>query len=149
MQEGPPAPSSIVGLASWLLGRAASRGRALVAEALAAEGMKMWQHVALSALVDLGPVTQAELGRAVALDPKDLTAVVSGLVDNRLVTRTTDPTDGRKKILSVTTKGREVVKRCADLGREANDELLEVLSTEERKLFLDMLTRVARIVPHE
>ncbi len=53
---------------------AAARGRALVADALAAEGLKLWHHVVLSAVRDLAPVAQADLGRSVGLDPRTSSA---------------------------------------------------------------------------
>jgi DNA-binding MarR family transcriptional regulator len=81
-----PLPA-IRSLPSWLLGRAAARGRALVAEALAAEGMKMWHHVVLSAVRDLAPVAQADLGRSVRLDPKDLVGILNDLQTAGLVVR--------------------------------------------------------------
>lgn len=81
MSEAPL--SAIRSLPSWLLGRAAARGRALVADALAAEGLKMWHHVVLSAVRDLAPVAQADLGRGVGLDPKDLVGVLNDLQSMR------------------------------------------------------------------
>lgn len=56
-----------------------------MAEALAAEGMKMWHHVVLSAVRDLAPVAQADLGRGVQLDPKDLVGILNDLQAQDLV----------------------------------------------------------------
>lgn len=119
----PPLPA-IRSLPSWLLGRAAARGRALVAEALAAEGMKMWHHVVLSAVRDLAPVAQADLGRGVLLDPKDLVGILNDLQSAGLVLRAPDPTDRRKNAVSLTDEGARLLKRCEKVAREANDELL-------------------------
>ncbi|MFF1692498.1 MarR family winged helix-turn-helix transcriptional regulator [Streptomyces sp. NPDC058257] len=143
MPTTPPAPSGIRTLPSWLLGRAAARGRALVAEALAQEGMKMWHHVVLCAVADQGPVAQAALGRSISLDPKDLVGVINDLQDAGLVLRAPDPADRRKNAVTITEDGERTLDRCAEAARRANDELLESLSAAEREQFLSLLTRIS------
>ncbi|WP_353946010.1 MarR family winged helix-turn-helix transcriptional regulator [Streptomyces sp. HUAS MG91] len=145
MTETPSAPSRIRGLPSWLLGRAASRGRGLVSAALARHDMKMWHHVVLAAVADLGPVAQAELGRAVSLDPKDMVGVLNDLQAEGLVVRAPDPADRRKNAVSLTAAGERRLEECTDAGERANEELLAPLSPAERKQFLEMLRRVAGI----
>ncbi|MEU4464503.1 MarR family transcriptional regulator [Streptomyces sp. NPDC024017] len=141
MSEAPlPAIRS---LPSWLLGRAAARGRALVAEALAEEDMRMWHHVVLSAVRDLGPVAQADLGRGVGLDPKDLVGVLNDLQSAGLVVREPDPRDRRKNAVSLTERGARLLKRCEKAARAANDELLAPLSAAEREQFTGMLRRIS------
>ncbi|MEU9568751.1 MarR family transcriptional regulator [Streptomyces massasporeus] len=141
MSEAPlPAIRS---LPSWLLGRAAARGRALVAEALAAEDMRMWHHVVLSAVRDLAPVAQADLGRGVRLDPKDLVGVLNDLQSAGLVVREPDPKDRRKNAVSLTERGARLLKRCEKAARAANDELLAPLSAAEREQFTAMLLRIS------
>ncbi|WP_053853104.1 MarR family winged helix-turn-helix transcriptional regulator [Streptomyces sp. NRRL B-24085] len=137
-----PLPA-IRSLPSWLLGRAAARGRALVAEALATEGMKMWHHVVLSAVRDLAPVAQADLGRAVRLDPKDLVGILNDLQSAALVLRAPDPVDRRKNAVSLTDEGARLLERCENIARRANDELLAPLSAAERAQFMDLLIRIS------
>ncbi|GDY87166.1 hypothetical protein SAVCW2_63650 [Streptomyces avermitilis] len=130
-------------LPSWLLGRAAARGRGLVAEALAAEGMKMWHHVVLSAVADLGPVAQAELGRSIQLDPKDLVGVLNDLQSAGLIVREPDPKDRRKNAVSLTGEGTRLLKRCEKAARAANDALLAPLEAAERDQFMSLLIRIS------
>ncbi|MDQ0717434.1 DNA-binding MarR family transcriptional regulator [Streptomyces luteogriseus] len=134
---------AIRSLPSWLLGRAAARGRALVAEALAGEDMRMWHHVVLSAVRDLAPVAQADLGRGVRLDPKDLVGVLNDLQSAGLVVREPDPRDRRKNAVSLTERGARLLKRCEKAARAANDELLAPLSAAEREQFMEMLLRIS------
>lgn len=139
-----PAPlQAIRSLPSWLLGRAAARGRALVADALAAEGLKMWHHVVLSAVRDLAPVAQADLGRGVGLDPKDLVGVLNDLQSADLVVREPDAKDRRKNAVSLTTEGARLLKRCEKAARAANEELLAPLSAAERDQFMGLLIRIS------
>ncbi|MFI6333917.1 MarR family winged helix-turn-helix transcriptional regulator [Streptomyces sp. NPDC050535] len=135
--------SAIRVLPSWLLSRAAAHGRALVAEALAAEGMKIWHHVALSAICELGPVAQAELGRGIRLDPKDLVGVLNDLQSAGLAVREPDPGDRRKNAVSITEEGRRLLKRCEQAVRAANDELLASFSAAEREQFMGLLIRIS------
>ncbi|MEX1657596.1 MarR family transcriptional regulator [Streptomyces pseudovenezuelae] len=137
-----PLPA-IRSLPSWLLGRAAARGRALVAEALAVEGVKMWHHVVLSAVRDLAPVAQADLGRAVRLDPKDLVGVLNDLQSAGLVLREPDPADRRKNAVSLTDEGTQLLERCERAARQANEELLAPLSADERLRFMGLLIRIS------
>ncbi|MCW7944137.1 MarR family transcriptional regulator [Streptomyces hygroscopicus] len=137
-----PLPA-IRSLPSWVLGRAAARGRALVADALAAEGMRMWHHVVLSAVRDLAPVAQADLGRSVGLDPKDLVGILNDLQSAGHVVREPDPGDRRKNAVSLTENGERLLKRCETAAREANDALLAPLSAAERDRFMDLLIRIS------
>ncbi|PWI14269.1 MarR family transcriptional regulator [Streptomyces sp. Act143] len=140
----PEAPlAEIRSLPSWLLGRAAARGRTLVAGELAAEGVKMWHHVVLSAVRDLAPVAQADIGRSVGLDPKDLVGVLNDLQAGGLVVRSPDPRDRRKNAVSLTDAGARLLKRCEKVARRANDELLAPLSPAERDHFMGLLIRIS------
>ncbi|MER8004716.1 MarR family transcriptional regulator [Streptomyces sp. NPDC094149] len=138
-----PPLAAIRSLPSWVLGRAADRGRTLVAEALAAEGLKMWHHVVLSAVRDLAPVAQADLGRGVRLDPKDLVGVLNDLQVAGLVVREPDPRDRRKNAVSLTVPGARLLERCEQAAQAANDELLAPLTAAERDRFLALLIRIS------
>ncbi|MFE2046144.1 MarR family winged helix-turn-helix transcriptional regulator [Streptomyces sp. NPDC059477] len=138
-----PAIPAIRSLPSWLLGRAAARGRALVAQALAAEGMRTWHHLVLSAVRDLGPVAQADVGRGVGLDPKDVVGILNELQSAGLVVREPDPRDRRKNAVSLTEEGDRMLRRCEALTREANDTLLAPLTTAEREQFVHLLGRIS------
>ncbi|QHC24636.1 MarR family winged helix-turn-helix transcriptional regulator [Streptomyces sp. GS7] len=142
MADTPYAPSRIRALPSWLLGRAAARGHRLVAEALATEGMRMMHHAVLSAVAELGPVSQAELGRTVGIDPKDMVAIVNDLQRDGLVTRTPDPKDRRKNAVEISAEGERRLRRTQRLGDTANAELTAALSEEERAQLVALLTRI-------
>ncbi|MER6047520.1 MarR family winged helix-turn-helix transcriptional regulator [Streptomyces sp. NPDC001793] len=142
MADTPYAPSRIRALPSWLLGRAAARGHRLVAEALATEGMRMTHHAVLSAVAELGPVSQAELGRTVGIDPKDIVAIVNDLQNDGLVTRTPDPKDRRKNAIGISADGKRRLRRTERLGDAANAELTAALSEEERAQLIALLNRI-------
>lgn len=87
MAEIPYAPADIKVLPSWLLGRAAERGRRLVADALAGVGLRLAHHAVLSAIAELGPVSQADLVRKLGIDPKDMVTILDEIQAAGLVTR--------------------------------------------------------------
>ncbi|MFF8810768.1 MarR family winged helix-turn-helix transcriptional regulator [Streptomyces pactum] len=143
MAETPYAPARIRTLPSWLLGRAAARGHRLVAQALAREGMRMTHHAVLCAVAELGPVSQAELGRALRIDPKDMVGIVGDLEAEGLVERGPDPDDRRKNAVTVSAAGKRRLRRTERLGDEANDELTAALTPQERAQLVALLTRIA------
>ncbi|MFF0746915.1 MarR family winged helix-turn-helix transcriptional regulator [Streptomyces sp. NPDC004111] len=144
MPETPRAPARIRTLPSWLLGRAAARGHRLVAEALAEVGMRMMHHAVLSAVAELGPVSQAELGRSLGIDPKDMVAILNDLQNEELVVRAPDARDRRKNAISLSPNGERRLRQSEKLGREANDELTAALTPAERAELMRLLTRVVQ-----
>ncbi|MCX4912154.1 MarR family winged helix-turn-helix transcriptional regulator [Streptomyces sp. NBC_00687] len=132
----------IQSLPSWLVGRVAARARGLVAEALATEGLKLMHHAVLAASSEYGPLAQAELGRRVAVDPKDVVGILNDLQQAGLVLRAPDPDDRRKNAVTITPKGADVLTRCAALAEAANTELLAPLTPDEQGQLTALLTRL-------
>jgi DNA-binding MarR family transcriptional regulator len=143
VDESPYAPARIRVLPSWLLGRAAARGHRLVAQALAGEGMRMMHHAVLSAVAELEPVSQAQLGRSLSVDPKDMVAIVNDLQATGLVSRAPDPADRRKNVIAISAAGRRRLHRTEQLGDQANEELTAALTPAEREQLIGLLTRIA------
>lgn len=142
MPEPAYAPQSIRRLPSWLLGRAAARGHRLVSEALAAEGLRMMHHAVLTTVAELGPLSQAELGRTLRVDPKDMVAVLDDLQRDDLIRRAPDPRDRRRNAVAVSDAGREALRRTTAAGGRANAALTAALTPEEVEQLLDLLTRI-------
>ncbi|MFG3281909.1 MarR family winged helix-turn-helix transcriptional regulator [Streptomyces sp. NPDC048111] len=137
-----PALQHIQSLPSWLIGRVAARGRGLVAEALAGEGVRMLHHAVLAAVSELGPIAQADLGRKVAIDPKDLVGILNDLQADGLTVREPDPRDRRKNAVTITAAGDELLRRCTVVAEEANDRLLAPLTPAESRRLVALLTRL-------
>lgn len=57
-----------------------------------------------------GPLTSAALASAMEVTPRNITALVDGLVETGFVTREPHPTDRRATLVALTTKGDHVVK---------------------------------------
>ncbi|MFD5416390.1 MarR family winged helix-turn-helix transcriptional regulator [Streptomyces nojiriensis] len=132
----------IQSLPSWLVGRVAARGRELVAAAIAAEGLKLIHHAVLAATAEYGPVAQADLGRRLAVDPKDMVGMLNHLQESGLVLRAPNPDDRRKNAVTVTPEGTAVLARCAALAEATNAEFLAPLNPAEQELLMSLLTRL-------
>src|SRR5262245_30849700 len=89
------APTRVRSKPSWLLNQAAIPANRLVAEWLGRLDARRHHYVVLSALDELGPASQAELGRQTHIDRSDMVAAVNELVERGFVLRTTDARDRR------------------------------------------------------
>ncbi|GAA2248394.1 MULTISPECIES: MarR family winged helix-turn-helix transcriptional regulator [Kitasatospora] len=137
-----PALSRLQTLPSWLLGRAAALGHRLVAEHLAEAELRLPHHAVLCAVAEYEPVAQAELARTVKIDPKDVVTVLNELQARELVTRTRDPKDARRNLITLSAAGRELLRRTETLGEQANAELVAPLGPAEREQLGVLLQRV-------
>ncbi|MEZ0112033.1 DNA-binding MarR family transcriptional regulator [Catenulispora sp. EB89] len=132
----------IQALPSWLTGRAAARGRALVAEAIAGVDLNLAHLAVMAAAAQNGPLAQADLVRRLEIDGKDMVLLLNHLERLGYVARDPDPRDRRKNAIRVTTEGLAVLNRCLKLAEKANAELLAPLEPGEREQFIDQLVRV-------
>ncbi|MGW4642803.1 MarR family winged helix-turn-helix transcriptional regulator [Sphaerisporangium sp. NPDC004334] len=140
--ECPRALAHIQSLPSWLAGRVAARGRSLVAEAIAEEGLKLQHHAVLAAVSEYGPVAQADVVRRLGFDAKDVVLLLNDLEKAGLAVREPDPQDRRKNAVTVTPTGAQTLERCAKLAERANAALLAPLSAAEGQQLMELLTRV-------
>ncbi|HEX4463516.1 MAG TPA: MarR family transcriptional regulator [Solirubrobacterales bacterium] len=132
-------------LPTWLLSRSSGRAHRLLSDAFDAAGARGYHYRALAALEDLGPASQAMLGRRAALDRSDVVATLAELEVDALVERTLDPDDGRRKIVSITSAGRRRLRQLDDRVASVQEELLAPLSTDERAELIRLLGAVAGI----
>jgi DNA-binding MarR family transcriptional regulator len=69
---------------------------------------------ALARLERTGPATSAELARIEQISPQSMGATLARLEGRGLVSRSMDPADGRRVVLSVTATGKQAVNRRRD-----------------------------------
>ncbi|MDA0183879.1 MarR family transcriptional regulator [Solirubrobacter phytolaccae] len=136
------APRRLQGLPSWLLSHAALAGDRLVNEALATEGVRKYHFRVLVALSDDGPLSQAELGRRLAIDRSDMAAVAAELEQRDYIARTRDDRDRRRNVVTITPAGSEALARMDAAIDAAQDTLLAPLSEKERQQLTQLLARL-------
>jgi DNA-binding MarR family transcriptional regulator len=93
----------------------------------------------LGRITDTGPVRLSELAEWQEVDRSTMTTQVRRLEDQGLVSRATDPSDGRAVLVRATRKGAARHRRTKETARGVYRELLAGWSEEE----LEQAARVA------
>ena len=86
--------------------------------------------------------TQQDLSNHFLRDKSIILRQVNTLIENRYVTRITDKSDRRKKILMLTSKGHEVLQNSKKLSREVSNELLDGITNEELQQFESVIDKI-------
>lgn len=135
-------PHRITQLPSWLAGQLASAGARLVADALAANGLRRPHFTVLSALAEQGAASQAALGRRLAIDPSEMHAVLRELDRSGYVARVRDPQDRRRNLVELTPTGVRALKRLDKQIDAAQEALVAPLSAADRRQLRRLLTQL-------
>lgn len=134
--------SPLTDLPSWLLTRAAARAHRILTHHLGDAGFTGYEYRVLAALAPGGARSQADIGRMVALDRRDVTHTVRGLADRGLVERGDDPTNGRVVLVNLTPDGRRAWSRLARVMETVQADVMAPLSPAETALLVDLLGRL-------
>lgn len=129
--------------ATWLVGRAQVRAHALLQEVFAAAGARPYHYRILAALAELGTASQADIGRLTGIDRSDVTAALDVLCGAGFATRSPDPADGRRKLVSLTEQGRAQLDALDTVLDDVQAEFLGPLTPSEQRTFLDLIGRLA------
>jgi DNA-binding MarR family transcriptional regulator len=141
-RTGRGAPARLRAQPSWLINQVALPATRLVNEGLAAAGSRRYQYALLAALDEMGPASQAELGRHSSVDRSDVVAAVNELAALGYVVRAPDPGDRRRNVVTITPAGRSRLRELDRLLAGVQDELLGPLAPEERAQLIALLTRL-------
>jgi len=136
------APTRLTSQPSWLLNQSAAYATRLVNDGLAAVDARRYHYRLLATLEEVGPASQATLGRRSGIHFSDIVETINELVERELVRRAPDPSDRRRHIITITPAGRRYLRRLDKQLERIQDELLAPLSPEERQLLIRLLTRV-------
>lgn len=126
----------------FLLSRLGSLAARSWADFLTGHDVTPGQYSVLVVLNEQGPLGQVGLARSIAVDARNLVAVLDSLGDRGLVDRTTDPADRRRRVVSLTPAGKSLVDDLAAAAARGQDDFLRALNTRERERFTDLLRRV-------
>lgn len=98
-----------------------------------------------SVLVVIGQnpgLTQAELGRALAIKRANLVGMLNELERRKLARRVSAPSDRRSYALHLTATGRQMLARFQRLALEHEKRACRALDAGEKRLLLELLGRV-------
>ena len=131
--------------AGHLLRRAHQRHSSIFQENIGDGQLTPLQFAALVKLRDLGEVSQNHLGRLTAMDAATMQGVIKRLAARGLIERRPDPNDRRRLILSLNKEGRKLIEFLIKKGGAITDQTLKPLTPAERKIFLDLLVKLAQL----
>lgn len=117
------------GLLLALLGHEAMRR---LRAAHTAQGLKPRQFQILGLLHDHEGLAQGELIQTMGIDPSILVTLLNPLEANGLVSRERDPDDRRRHLVALTADGEKTLAAAARAQKEAEDELFDSLTSEQR-----------------
>ncbi len=126
-----------------LLRRAHQRHTAIFQEKIGDKQLTPLQFAALIKLRDVDEVSQNQLGRMTAMDAATMQGVIHRLLARGLIERRKDPADRRRLQLSLSVMGKNLVDECAGTGLEISAETLAPLDPEDRRLFMELLSRLS------
>ena len=135
-------PATLMAKPSWLISEASRLAHPLITDKLATAGSRGYHYRLLAALQEFGPASQASLGRRTAMDRSDVAAAVNELAGRGLASRTPDPADRRRNVISITPAGAAHLRRLEELLVGVQDELLTPLSPPERQQLVRLLGRI-------
>lgn len=114
--------------------------------ATAAGGISLSQMSVLKRLDRGGAATAADLARAEKIRPQSVIATVNSLRAEGYVTRTPHPTDGRQLLVSLTDRGRALVRERREAGHGRIAELIATrLTAEEQRLLAEAVPLLRRL----
>jgi DNA-binding MarR family transcriptional regulator len=96
----------------------------------------------LHELYEVHEISQRELQRKVNIDHAAVTRHLKQLEEKGAVTRRKDPKDQRFTYVSLTEEGRTKIVQYREEKERFISGVLQDFSKEERKLLLEMLTRI-------
>jgi DNA-binding MarR family transcriptional regulator len=100
------------------------------------------QFTVLGVLYLRGAMDQRSLGRHASLDKSTAAPIVERLRTRGLLTVERDSADARRKVLVLTSTGRETVLRLAPYAAQVEDLLLGDLSPAEREQFFHLAYKI-------
>ena len=107
-------------------------------------GLHLRLLVALSYLRDHNGAPQQELADALAMDANNVVLLLNELEDLGHISRRRDRADRRRHLVELTPDGRRALVRAERAHQAIEDELLRVLSYEERETLLGLLRRAVQ-----
>lgn len=125
-----------------MLSRANARAQRILQDAFANMGLRPVHYRAIAALDEHGELSQAQLGRHLRLDRKDVAVAVDFLCSRDLVSRSPDPSDGRRNIIALTDAGTRLLPQLDRRLGEVQDQVLAPLSAREAKTLLSLLAKL-------
>ena len=126
----------------YLVNRAARLMANQLAEELRPAGVGIGQWAILMFLWARDGMSQAELARVAAIEPPTVVRTIDRMVRDGLVTRDSDPNDGRVSRIHLTTRGRSLRDQLVPKAAAVNAGILLRLTAAEETTLRRLLGKV-------
>lgn len=133
--------TTLYGRPGFLLRRANQIASAMFLEVVAEFDITTTQYGALIVLASRGSVDQVGIARLLGLDRSTAGLVIANLEKRGALRRTSDPGDGRRRLLTLTPEGSALLSQVTVAAERVPDRELEVFSPREAREFLRLLTK--------
>lgn len=110
---------------------AAYRVRKVLNEQMTTSGLSMARTKVLQVLERSTSIRQASLAQELGFAQRSVTQAIEGLERDGLVERTSDPTDGRAKLVTLTADGAAALAASTDAGNRALRQIFGSLDREQ------------------
>jgi DNA-binding MarR family transcriptional regulator len=124
----------------YVLRRVTQRHLAIFAAAI--PEITTTQFAVLARLAETGPLSQNQLGRAVAMDAATIKGVVDRLTRLRLVATTADPQDRRRLTVALTDEGARLYESRVETALQVSRDTQAPLSSDEQAALMALLSRL-------
>ena len=126
-----------------LLRRAYYRAKGNTTRLLKGLGVTPMQAATIMTLHQQGPLSQADLGRAIGMEPANVHGLVARLKKQALIEVEAHPTDQRQVRVALSRDGERQAGEIAELSARAQTETLAPLAPAERDHLMALLVRIA------
>jgi DNA-binding MarR family transcriptional regulator len=120
-------------------------GRRAAEASMAPGGLRPRHLIALRLLSEHGPVSQQGLADVLSLDPSNVVGLLNELEERGLITRRRDPADRRRHIVELSARGDKELGLANARLSCVEDDLLRVLTAEERETLYGLLVRAVGV----
>ncbi|MFA6264562.1 MAG: MarR family transcriptional regulator [Pseudolabrys sp.] len=106
------------------------------------EGLTQTQFAALAKLYETGPSSQNQLGRLIYLDAATIKGVVDRLSVRGFVTALSDPTDRRRRAVTLTDAGRKATEAALKVAAKITTQTMAPLTAAEQRTIATLLKKI-------
>src|SRR3954471_6915226 len=137
-----PSPDYVLDSQVGFLMRVAMQRHTSIFMANMIEDLTQTQFAVMAKLHEVGPSSQNHLGRLVYLDAATIKGVVDRLGLRGFVTTGSDPTDRRRRAVSLTDKGARVIEEAIGVAAEITAKTLRPLTADEQRTLTRLLKKL-------
>lgn len=100
------------------------------------------QMILLQILLEKNMCTMSNIAKDMGITTSAVTGLTDRLIRSKLITRTRGIKDRRIVIVSLTEKGKDLIKRIFNQRQQMMRRVLSVLTPKEREIYLSLIKKI-------